>query len=88
MSKSREGKVELKGQLIPTDYDEEGNVVSFVFSSDDDRTYLVQPGVRSPELEECVNEYLKVKGVVRKNNGEFFLNIRKIEQVENDLWNE
>ena len=85
MSGTRNGKVLLEGQLIPREYDEDGSVIEYIFAGDDDRIYMVESGNQTLELEEYANQYLKVRGVVRKHKGDYMLKIRKIEQIDNDL---
>jgi hypothetical protein len=69
--------INVKGILIPVDWDKKGNVVSVAIATDDEKEYLVADRELAENLKGRLRQVVQVSGVVTKAQGK---NIIKIKQ--------
>ncbi len=67
----------VKGILIPVNWDKKGNVVSVAIATDDESEYLVEDQAMAEKLKRLLRQVVHVSGVVEKEHGK---NIIKIKQ--------
>ena len=67
----------VKGILIPVNWDKKGNVVSVAIATDDENEYLVEDQELSVKLKGQLRQVVEVSGVVKRASGK---NIIKIKQ--------
>ena len=69
--------INVKGILIPVNWDKKGNVVSVAIATDDENEYLLEDEELSVKLKGQLRQVVEVSGVVKKTCG---INIIKIKQ--------
>ena len=67
----------VKGILIPVNWDKKGNVVSVAIATDDESEYLVEDQELSVKLKGELRQVVEVSGIVKRSRGK---NIIKIKQ--------
>jgi hypothetical protein len=67
----------VTGVVVPTDWDEEGNVVGIAISSHDEIEYFVGKKGKGPELLPFIRKEVEVRGVVREEENRKVITIRK-----------
>jgi hypothetical protein len=72
----------VTGVVVPTDWDEKGNVVSIAISSHDEIEYFVDKKGKGPELLPLIRKEVEVRGVVREEENRKFITIRKFSIAE------
>ena len=55
-------KIKTKGLVIPTDWDEKGNVSAVIISTHDEEEYAVKLNTKGRELLSLIREPIKVTG--------------------------
>ena len=69
--------INVKGILIPVNWDKKGNVVSVAIATDDENEYLVEDQELSVKLKGQLRQVVEVSGVIKRARGK---NIIKIKQ--------
>ncbi len=77
MAKSSSKVTKIHGVIIPTAWDEQGNVTGIAISSHDENEYLVDPKGKGPELLLHIRKEVEAAGVVREEEGKKIIRIRK-----------
>jgi hypothetical protein len=67
----------IRGVVIPTAWDDQGNVTRIAISSHDENEYQVDPKGKGPELLLHIRKEVEVAGVVREEEGKNIVRIRK-----------
>ena len=69
--------INLKGILIPVNWDKKGNVVSVAIATDDENEYLIEDQDLAGKLKSQLRQVVEVSGVVKRARGK---NIIKVKQ--------
>jgi hypothetical protein len=69
--------INVKGILIPVNWDKKGNVVSVAIATDDENEYLVEDQELCVKLRGQLRQVVEVSGVIKRARGK---NIIKIKQ--------
>ena len=69
--------INVKGILIPVNWDKKGNVVSVAIATDDESEYLVEEQELSEKLKGELRQVVEVSGMVKRARGK---NIIKVKQ--------
>ena len=69
--------INVKGILIPVNWDKKGNVVSVAIATDDENEYLLEDEELSVKLKGQLRQVVEVSGIVKRARGK---NIIKIKQ--------
>ncbi len=77
MAKSSSKVTKIRGVIIPTAWDEQGNVTGIAISSHDENEYQVDPKGKGPELLLHIRKEVEAAGVVREEEGKKSIRIRK-----------
>jgi hypothetical protein len=72
----------VTGVVVPTDWDEKGNVVSIAISSHDEIEYFVDKKGKGPELLPLIRKEVEVRGLVRDEENRKFITVRKFSIAE------
>ncbi|MEE4264754.1 MAG: hypothetical protein V2I56_18870 [Desulfobacteraceae bacterium] len=67
----------VKGILIPVNWDKKGNVVSVAIATDDENEYLIEDEELSVKLKGRLRQVVEASGIVKRAGGK---NIIKIKQ--------
>jgi hypothetical protein len=67
----------IRGVIIPTAWDDQGNVTGIAISSHDENEYLVDHKGKGPELLFHIRKEVEAAGVVREEEGKKIVRIRK-----------
>jgi hypothetical protein len=57
---------EVRGIVIPVDWDDEGNALAAAISSPDEQEYLIKQNAKGKELVRLMRQEIEVSGIVRK----------------------
>ena len=67
----------IRGVVIPTAWDDQGNVTGIAISSHDENEYQVDPKGKGPELLSHIRKEVEAAGVVREEEGKKIVRIKK-----------
>jgi hypothetical protein len=67
----------VTGVVIPTDWDDEGNVIGIAISSHDETEYFVDKKGKGPDLLPLIRKEVEVSGVVREEENRKVIIVRK-----------
>jgi hypothetical protein len=67
----------IRGVIVPTSWDEQGNVTGIAISSHDENDYLVDQKGKGSELLLHIRKEVEAAGVVREDQGKKIVRIRK-----------
>jgi hypothetical protein len=67
----------IRGVIVPTSWDEQGNVTGIAISSHDENDYLVDQKGKGSELLLHIRKEVEAAGVVREDEGKKIVRIRK-----------
>jgi hypothetical protein len=67
----------IRGIIIPTAWDDQGNVTGIAISSHDENEYQVDQKGKGPELLLYIRKEVEAAGVVREDEGKKIVRIRK-----------
>ena len=70
-------KVKTKGLVIPTEWDERGNISAVVISTYNEENYTVELNKKGQELLSLIREPVKVTGVLRMNGKDMIIDVEK-----------
>ena len=68
--------INVKGILIPVNWDQKGNVVSVAIATDDENEYLVEDQAMAEKLKRLLRQVVHVSGVVKKVHGKNIIKIK------------
>ena len=77
MAKGPSKVTKIRGVVIPTSWDDQGNVTGVAISSHDENEYQVDPKGKGPELLLHIRKEVEATGVVRDEEGKKVVRIRK-----------
>jgi len=80
MKKSKEKlvkKIKTKGLVIPTDWDEKGNVSAVVISTHNEENYTVELNQKGRELLSLIREPVKVTGMLRMTDRDMIIDVEQ-----------
>jgi hypothetical protein len=77
LAKGSSKVTEIRGVVIPTAWDDQGNVTGIAISSHDENEYLVDHKGKGPELLLHIRKEVEATGVVREEEGKKIVRIRK-----------
>ena len=77
MAKGPSKVTKIRGVVIPTAWDDQGNVTGIAISSHDENEYQVDPKGKGPELLLHIRKEVEAAGVVREEEGKKIVRIRK-----------
>ena len=69
--------VTIRGIVIPTDWDEKGNVVAIAVSTYDEVEYLIENNEKEEELKGFIREEVEVCGILKKEKNRLIMQIKK-----------
>ena len=67
----------VKGIIIPVNWDKKGNVVSIAIATDDEDEYLVEDQDLAVKLKARLRQFVEVSGVVKKIDGKKIIKIKQ-----------
>jgi hypothetical protein len=70
-------KIKTKGLVIPTDWDEKGNVSAVVISTHDEEDYTVKLNKKGRELLSFIREPVRVTGMLRMMDKDMILDVEQ-----------
>ncbi len=77
MAKGPSKVTKIRGVVIPTAWDDQGNVTGIAISSHDENEYQVDHKGKGPELLLHIRKEVEAAGVVREEEGKKIVRIRK-----------
>ena len=77
MAKGPSKVTKIRGVIIPTAWDDQGNVTGIAISSHDENEYLVDHKGKGPELLFHIRKEVEASGLVREEEGKKIVRIRK-----------
>ena len=77
MAKGPSKVTKIRGVIIPTAWDDQGNVTGIIISSHDENEYLVDQKGKGTELLPHIRKEVEAAGVVREEEGKKIVRIRK-----------
>ena len=77
MAKAPSKVTKIRGVIIPTAWDDHGNITAIAISSHDENEYQVDPKGKGPELLLHIRKEVEAAGVVREEEGKKIVRIRK-----------
>ena len=77
MAKGSSKVTKIRGVVIPTAWDDQGNVTGIAISSHDENEYQVDHKGKGPELLLHIRKEVEAAGVVREEEGKKIVRIRK-----------
>ena len=82
MKKPRNKTTVVKGVIIPTDWDEHGNVVALAISSNDEKEYTVDKKGKGKELLGLIRKEVEVRGVITEEDQKKIIRVSKYNLAE------
>jgi hypothetical protein len=77
LAKGSSKVTKIRGVVIPTAWDDQGNVTGIAISSHDENEYQVDHKGKGPELLLHIRKEVEAAGVVREEEGKKIVRIRK-----------
>ena len=77
MARGSSKVTKIRGVVIPTAWDDQGNVTGIAISSHDENEYQVDHKGKGPELLLHIRKEVEAAGVVREEEGKKIVRIRK-----------
>jgi hypothetical protein len=77
LAKASSKVTNIRGVVIPTAWDDQGNVTGIAISSHDENEYQVDHKGKGPELLLHIRKEVEAAGVVREEEGKKIVRIRK-----------
>ena len=68
--------INVKGIIIPVNWDKKGNVVSVAIATDDENEYLVEDQSLAAKLKGQLRQAVEVSGVVKRIGGKKIIKIK------------
>ena len=82
MKKPRNKPIVVKGVVVPTDWDEHGNVVALAISSNDEKEYMVDKKGKGKELLGLIRKEVEVRGVISEEDDREVIRVSRYTLVE------
>lgn len=77
MAKASSKVTKIRGVIVPTAWDDQGNVTGIAISSHDENEYQVDPKGKGSELLPHIRKEVDAAGVVREEEGKKIVRVRK-----------
>jgi len=68
-SKRRDKLISLRGIILPTDWDKDGNVIALGLSGTDEKEYRIEVKAKKPELLGLLKKEVEVTGLLKEEAG-------------------
>jgi len=82
VKKPRNKPIVVKGVVVPTDWDEHGNVVALAISSNDEKEYMVDKKGKGKELLGLIRKEVEVRGVISDEDDREVIRVSRYTLVE------
>jgi hypothetical protein len=82
VNKPRKKTTVVKGVVVPTDWDEQGNVVALAISSNDEKEYMVDKKGKGRDLLGLIRKEVEVRGVIREEDDRKIIRVSKYSLTE------
>jgi len=82
VKKPRSKTTVVKGVVIPTDWDEHGNVVALAISSNDEKEYIVDNKGKGKDLLGLIRKEVEVRGVITEEDQRKIIRVSKYSLAE------
>jgi hypothetical protein len=82
VKKPRKKTIVVKGVVVPTDWDEHGNVVTLAISSHDENEYMVDKKGKGKELLSLIRKEVEVRGVITEEDQKKIIRVSKYSLAE------
>jgi len=82
VKKPRSKTTVVKGVVIPTDWDEHGNVVALAISSNDEKEYIVDNKGKGKELLGLIRKEVEVRGVITEEDQRKIIRVSRYSLAE------
>ncbi|MGB5750251.1 MAG: hypothetical protein WBM69_24970 [Desulfobacterales bacterium] len=76
--------INVKGILIPVNWDKKGNVVSVAIATDDENEYLIEDQELSVKLKGQLRQVVEVSGVIKRARGKNIIKIVKCRRINHE----
>ena len=80
-------QVNIKGILIPVDWDDRGNVIRAAIFTGNEEEYLVEENEKGKKLLGFMQQVVEIKGVVREEAGSKIITVEKVQKAKRE-WNQ
>jgi hypothetical protein len=79
----RDGQhINIKGILIPVDWDDKGNVIKAAFLTANEEEYIVEENEKGKKLLGFMQQVMEIKGVVREEAGRKVITVETYQQTK------
>jgi hypothetical protein len=75
-------RVNIKGILIPVDWDDRGNAIRAAIFTGNEEEYLVEENEKGKKLLGLMQQMVEIKGVVREEAGRKIITIETYQQTK------
>jgi hypothetical protein len=82
VKKPRKKATVVKGVVVPTDWDEQGNVVALAISSNDEKEYVVDKKGKGKDLLGLIRKEVEVTGVISEEDDRAVIRVSKYSLAE------
>ncbi|ACN14438.1 hypothetical protein HRM2_13270 [Desulforapulum autotrophicum HRM2] len=62
-------EITIYGIVVPTDWDDQGNILKIAIATYDEGKIIVAPDDRGLALMSCLRKTVQARGILRQNNG-------------------
>ena len=78
--------VNIKGILIPVDWDDKGNVTKAAILTANEDEYIVEEKEKGKKLLGLMQQVVEIKGVVREEAGNKIITVEKFQQAKRERY--
>jgi len=75
-------QVNIKGILIPVDWDDKGNVIKAAILTANEEEYIVEENEKGKKLLGLMQQVVEIKGVVREEAGRNIITVELYQQTK------
>lgn len=68
----------ISGLVIPTEWDQQGNVINFAIATRDEEEYILEGHTHRVSLRPLLRQEVEVSGVLEKKGGKKIIKVKKI----------
>jgi hypothetical protein len=80
--KGNNEQVNIKGILIPVDWDDKGNVIKAAILTANEEEYIVEENEKGKKLLGLMRQMVEIKGVVREEAGRKIITVETYQQTK------
>jgi 5S rRNA maturation endonuclease (ribonuclease M5) len=80
-SKRRDKLTSLRGIILPTDWDKDGNVIALGLSGTDEKDYRIEVKAKKPELLGLLQKEVEVTGLLKEEAGTRTILLKRYRQI-------